>query len=293
MMTVRDPWVNMLRATIACFAAGVGGADAITVQPFDACLGLPDAFARRIARNTQSLLLEEAGVARVLDPAGGSPYVERLTEDLARTAWAWFQEIERGASIAEKLGATRRGRDDDIAHRRFPITGVSEFPNVTERLPARPPGHGLAYPYETGLPRIRYAEPYEELRALADAQPARPVVFLATIGPVAQHTARASFAANLFQAGGLATVTSGPGTDPDAIAGAFADAGTTVACLCSSDHLYGEHGEAVAAALRKAGAARIWLAGRDEFPGVDGLVNAGSDAPAVLRATFDDLGVRR
>ncbi|MBO3751616.1 methylmalonyl-CoA mutase [Streptosporangiaceae bacterium NEAU-GS5] len=292
MMTARDPWVNMLRTTVACFAAGAGGADAITVQPFDACLGLPDAFARRIARNTQSLLLEEAGVARVLDPAGGSPYVERLTEDLARTAWAWFQELEGGASAADRLAATRGRRDADIAHRRFPITGVSEFPNLAERLPVRPAGHGLAQAEDGHLPRVRFAEPYERLRAMADALPARPVVFLATIGPVAQHTARASFAANLFQAGGLATVTSGPGTDPEAIAEAYADSGTPVACLCSSDALYAEHAEAVATALRKAGAERIWLAGRGDFPGVDGTVNLASDALAVLRATFEDLGVR-
>src|SRR4051812_8854890 len=94
MTTRRDPWVNMLRTTIACFAAGVGGADVVTVQPFDAALGLPDSFSRRIARNTQNLLIEEGSLARVLDPAGGSWYVESLTEELAQGAWSWFTEIE-------------------------------------------------------------------------------------------------------------------------------------------------------------------------------------------------------
>ncbi|WP_433423544.1 methylmalonyl-CoA mutase family protein [Microtetraspora malaysiensis] len=302
MMTERDPWVNMLRTTLACFGAGVGGADAVTVQPFDAVLGLPDAFARRIARNTQSLLLEEAGVARVLDPAGGSWYVERLTADLAESAWAWFQEIERAGGMAvalerlvpERLAATRARRADGVAHRRDPITGVSEFPNLTERLPEREPGHGLAgAPSGAGLPRVRYAEEFEALRDLADAQDERPTVFLATIGPVAVHTARASFAANLFAAGGVATVTSGPGTDAAAIAAAFRDAGTPVACLCSSDRLYGERAEAVAAALREAGARRVWLAGKGEYEGVDDRVYAGCDALGVLRTTFDDLGVTR
>ncbi|GLX01210.1 methylmalonyl-CoA mutase family protein [Microtetraspora sp. NBRC 16547] len=304
MMTARDPWVNMLRTTLACFGAGAGGADAVTVQPFDAVLGLPDAFARRIARNTQSLLLEEAGVARVLDPAGGSWYVERLTADLAERAWAWFQEIERAGGMAvalerlvpERLAATRARRADGVAHRRDPITGVSEFPNLTEKLPEREPGPGLAGTgaiSEEGLPRIRYAEEFEALRDLADAQDERPTVFLATIGPVAVHTARASFAANLFAAGGVATVTSGPGTDAEAIAAAFHDAGTPVACLCSSDRLYGEHAEAVAAALREAGARRVWLAGKGEYEGVDDRVYAGCDALGVLRTTFDDLGVSR
>ncbi|MEV7808697.1 methylmalonyl-CoA mutase subunit beta [Microbispora sp. NPDC088329] len=305
MMTVRDPWVNMLRTTVACFAAGVGGADAVTVQPFDACLGLPDAFARRIARNTQSLLVEEADVARVADPAGGSWYVERLTDDLAGRAWEWFREIERAGGMAaalerlvpERLAVTRARRADNLAHRRDPITGVSEFPDPQERPLSRRPGPGLAVTSGgvpgVGLPVMRYAEEFEALRDLADAQPSRPTVFLATIGPVAAHTARAAFAANLFAAGGVATVTSGPGTDPAAIAEAFRDCGTPVACLCSSDRLYGEHAAAVAAALREAGARTVWLAGRGEYEGVDAALYAGCDALGVLRATFDELGVSR
>ncbi|MFF4614825.1 methylmalonyl-CoA mutase family protein [Nonomuraea jabiensis] len=299
MMTARDPWVNMLRTTLACFAAGVGGAEAVTVQPFDACLGLPDAFSRRIARNTQALLLEESGLGRVIDPAGGSWYVERRTADLAERAWAWFQEIEAAGGItraaglvSDRIAATRARRADDVAHRRLPITGVSEFPNVHEK-PVRPPTTAQAAPETGGLPRIRYAEEFEALRDLADAQPVRPTVFLATIGPVAAHTARAAFAANLFQAGGLDTETAGPGTDPEQIATAFAVSGASVACLCSTDKLYAQHAAAVATALRKAGARKVWLAGKGEYEGVDGNLYAGCDALAVLRETFDDLEVTR
>ncbi|GAT64618.1 methylmalonyl-CoA mutase [Planomonospora sphaerica] len=301
MMTARDPWVNMLRTTLACFAAGVGGADAVTVQPFDARLGLPDAFSRRIARNTHALLVEEAHVARVTDPAGGSFYTERLTADLAERAWAWFQEIERAGGmaralesglVADRLAATRERRAADIARRRFPITGVSEFPNLDERLPERAP-RPAAPAGAGGLPVVHHAREFEALRDLADAQETRPVVFLATIGPVAAHTARASFAANLFQAGGLATVSCGPLTDPGEIAAAFTASGARVACLCSGDKLYGEHAEAVAAALAGAGAKRVWLAGRGDHPNVDGNLYAGCDALAVLRETFGDLGVGR
>ncbi|MFI7124498.1 methylmalonyl-CoA mutase family protein [Nonomuraea sp. NPDC050153] len=299
MMTARDPWVNMLRTTLACFAAGVGGAAAVTVQPFDACLGLPDAFSRRIARNTQALLLEESGLGRVIDPAGGSWYVERRTADLAERAWAWFQEIEAAGGIAraaglvsDRIAATRARRADDVAHRRLPITGVSEFPNVHEK-PVRPPTPAQAAPETGGLPRVRYAEEFEALRDLADAQPERPTVFLATIGPVAAHTARAAFAANLFQAGGLDTETAGPGADPEQIATAFAMSGASTACLCSTDKLYAQHAAAVATALRKAGARKVWLAGKGEYEGVDGNLFAGCDALAVLRQTFDDLEVTR
>lgn len=308
MMTARDPWVNMLRTTLACFAAGTGGADAVTVQPFDARLGLPDAFARRIARNTHALLVEEAGVARVIDPAGGSWYVERLTEELAGKAWEWFQEIERAGGmaaalesglVAGRLAATWERRSENIAHRRDPITGVSEFPDLAERIPVR-----RARPGRAG--GVRYAQEFEALRDLADAQESRPKVFLATIGPVAAHTARASFAANLFQSGGIATVTAAaaapgadpaaaaaPGVDPGRIAAAFTASGAAVACLCSSDRLYGEHAEAVAAALRQAGARKVWLAGKGEFAGVDANLYAGCDALGVLRTTFDDLEVAR
>ncbi len=161
MMTERDPWVNMLRTTVACLGAGAGGADAITVLPFDSALGLPDDFARRIARNTQAILHDEASLARVIDPAGGSWYVERLTDQLARAAWAWFQEVERAGGqhaalrsglIAERIAQNWAKRTANLARRREPVTGVSEFPDLGERpvvrdpAPARPGG---------GLPRVR------------------------------------------------------------------------------------------------------------------------------------------
>ncbi|MZE69124.1 methylmalonyl-CoA mutase subunit beta, partial [Streptomyces sp. SID5789] len=103
MMTRRDPWVNMLRTTVAALAAGTGGADAVTVLPFDHALGLPDAFARRIARNTSTVLIEESHLTRVIDPAGGSWYVERLTDELAHAAWTFFQDIERAGGQAAAL----------------------------------------------------------------------------------------------------------------------------------------------------------------------------------------------
>jgi len=291
MMTARDPWVNMLRTTIAAFAAGVGGADAVTVQPFDAALGLPDDFARRIARNTQSLLLEESSLSRVADPAGGSWYVESLTEELAQAAWRWFQRIEaagglaaalRTGLIAGELATTWERRQDALAHRRDPITGVSEFPNLAERRPERAKA---PEPLGGGLPRVRYAQDFEQLRDAADAAADRPKVFLATLGSVAQYTARATFAANLFQSGGIETVL---GTVDE-----FAGSDTTVACLCSADKVYAEEAATAARALREAGAGKVWLAGKGEYAGVDDYVFTGCDALGVLRTTLDDLGVAR
>ncbi|MER5863352.1 methylmalonyl-CoA mutase family protein [Kitasatospora sp. NPDC002040] len=307
MMTERDPWVNMLRTTVACLAAGVGGADSVTVQPFDSVVGLPDAFARRIARNTQAVLLEESYLARVIDPAGGSWYVERLTDELARAAWAWFQEIERaggqraaltGGLVGERIAATWAKRSTALAKRRQPVTGVSEFPNLKEQPLVR---ESAPAPLGGGLPRVRYAEAFELLRARSDAHlaatGARPRLVLAALGPAAVHTARSSFAANLFQAGGIETVTV-EGTEPAALAEAFRADGAGVACLCSSDPGYAEHAAPVAAALKAAGAGRVLLAGRpgaleDDLrqAGVDEFVFAGGDAVALLSALLDEIGV--
>ncbi|MFE7356787.1 methylmalonyl-CoA mutase small subunit [Streptomyces sp. NPDC057543] len=306
MMTRRDPWVNMLRTTLACLGAGVGGADSVTVLPFDHALGLPDAFARRIARNTSTILLEESHLARVIDPAGGSWYVERLTVELADAAWAFFQEIERSGGhaaalrsgmIGERLAATWAARSRDLARRKEPVTGVSEFPQLTER-----PVEREAAPAEVsatasgGLPRVRRDEAFEALRARSDAHLAatgqRPQVFLAALGPAAAHTARASFASNLFRAGGIEPVHDPVSVDAATAADAFRASGATVACLCSSDALYAEQAGAVAGALASAGALRVFLAGRPGgYTGVDEYVFTGSDVVAVLSSVLDRMGV--
>ena len=137
----RDPWVNLLRTTATCFAAAVGGADSITTLPYDAAAGLPSAFGQRIARNTQLLLLEESSLNRVIDPAGGAWYVESLTDQMARAAWAEFQAIEAAGGIVEELlsGAlaariamVNAEREKNLARRKDALTGVSEFPNIHE-----------------------------------------------------------------------------------------------------------------------------------------------------------------
>ncbi|WP_329201812.1 methylmalonyl-CoA mutase small subunit [Streptomyces sp. NBC_01435] len=305
MMTRRDPWVNMLRTTLACLGAGVGGADSVTVLPFDHALGLPDAFARRIARNMSTILLEESHLARVIDPAGGSWYVERLTAELADAAWSFFQEIERSGGqaaalrsgmIGERLAATWAARSKDLARRKEPITGVSEFPQLAERPVEREPAPAGAATASGGLPRVRRDEAFEALRARSDAHLAatgeRPKVFLAALGPASAHTARASFAANLFQSGGIEPVHDPVSVDATTAAAAFKAGGATVACLCSSDALYAEQAAAVAEALGSAGARQVFLAGRPgEYPGVDAYVFAGSDVVTVLSSLLDRMDV--
>ncbi|MFF7986702.1 methylmalonyl-CoA mutase family protein [Streptomyces sp. NPDC007901] len=291
MMSRRDPWVNMLRTTIATLAAGVGGADSVTVLPFDHALGLPDAFARRIARNTSTILVEESHLARVVDPAGGSWYVEQLTDELAHAGWEFFRTIERDGGQAAvlrsgrlrtDLATTWAERSKKLAKRREPITGVSEFPLLAEKPVEREPA---PEPPSGGLPRVRRDEAFEELRARSDAHlaatGARPRIHLATLGSATEYTGRATFASNLFQAGGIEPVTGG----------SFEESGATEAVLCSSDAQYAEQAARTAESLKAAGARHVFLAGRGDFPGIDSYVFAGCDAVAVLSETLDRMGV--
>ena len=140
-LTTRDPWTNLLRSTTHCYAAVIGGADVVTVLPFDSALGRADELARRLALNTHNILREECHLDRVDDPAHGSYLFERLTHDLAAAAWERFQRLEsaggmtvqlRSGAIARELGETLARRRQAIATRRDPITGVSSYPNLEE-----------------------------------------------------------------------------------------------------------------------------------------------------------------
>jgi methylmalonyl-CoA mutase len=266
-LTKYDPWVNMLRGTVAAFAAGVGGATSVTVLPFDTALGIPDALGRRVARNTSSLLIHESHVARVTDPAGGSYAVEKLTDDLARRGWEELQKLEADGGVDAALdrpgGFHDRIRDEamqprrqQVATRRRAITGVSEFPNLHESLPERRPWPESSR--ENGADR--YGLAFEALRD----DPATTPVLLATLGPVAQHTARATFAANLLAAGGVDTTSAGPTTSAEDVVTAFrnADPQTGVVCVAGTDAAYAEWGAEVVAELREAGASYVVLAGK-------------------------------
>ena len=308
MMTRRDPNVNMLRTTMAVAAAGFGGADAIAVLPHTAALGLPDGFARRLARNTQTILLEESNLFRVGDPAAGSGGIEALTSEICEAAWKLFQEIESVGGVAEalqsgllqkKVTEIREARLRNIALRKDPLTGVSEFPNINEpKEPVaddKPDFDQLSSPL--GLARHRLSEPFEALRDAADAMKERPRVFLANLGKPADFTARAAFGRNLFEAGGIAAVTNEGFTSAVAAAKAFKASGAKIACICSSDEIYAAQAEATAKAIKAAGARSVWLAGRAgdneaayKAAGIGGFVYVGCDVVAALQETQKAIG---
>lgn len=304
MMSRRDPWVNMLRTTLAAFGAGVGGATSVTVLPFDASVpgGLQStsrSFADRIARNTQLLLLEESHLGHVVDPAGGSWYVESLTDALADAAWSVLQTVEAAGglsaaiasgSVAESITRIRDARDADIANRTSPITGVSEFPNLDE--PALDPSRRGGEDYRYGLA-------FENLRDRSDAHleatGSRPTVLIAGLGPQAETTGRVTFITNLLAAGGIEA--RNPGASET---GHYAEAaeGAGIAVLCGADKRYATEGPEAVAALRTAGVSTVYVAGAEKrFPAdaadrPDGFLGLGIDAVAALSSLLDQLGVK-
>ncbi len=312
MMSRTDPWVNILRATISSFSAALGGADAVCALPFTSAIGLPDAFARRVSRNLQFLLLDESNLWRVADPAAGAGGFEALTDSLAEKAWDLFKEIEREGGIVESLvkgavqgriAAVRAKRDKAIAYRKEPLLGTSEFPAIHEapvsvlkqadaadRTLPPPPSPALT---ATALPSIRLSEPYERLRRKSDTYFAknsrRPAVFLANIGSIAAFTGRATFAKNFFEAGGVEALTNDGFADGAAAAKAYVQSGAKIACLCSSDEVYEEKALEAVTALQAAGCEHIYFAGKggDLAPmlqqaGVKTFIFIGCDALTVL-----------
>ena len=307
MMTVAEPYVNVMRAALAAFSAGLGGADSVTLLPFTQAVGLPDAFARRLARNTQLIELREARLGTVADPAAGAGGFETLTEGLCEKAWALFQAIEAAGGLAKSLeqGLIQQAVAEaaatlkrDVARGKTPLTGVSAHPHIgAERIAVLPDAASPAPAAASGaLAPFRLAEPFEALRAAAERL--QPRMFLAAIGPLSAHMRRVGFARETFEAGGVATIAGAGAEDAGRLAEAFRASGAAMACLCGTDEAYAERAEPFAAALKAAGARALYLAGRPgereaalRAAGVDGFVYAGMDMVAALAEVLRRAGL--
>lgn len=310
MLTRYDAQTNILRITTAAFGAAIGGADVVTTSNFTDALGGPTPFARRVARNTQHVLLEECRLGHVADPAGGSWFVEKLTRDLADKAWALMQEIEAqgGVVVALQSGwlqnavtTARTARQRAIATRRETITGVTDFPLLggkapavdasDRRLPAGKP------PAANALAPIRWAEPFESLCERAAA--ATPSVFFANLATLAEFGPRAQFSRNLLAVGGVGSL--GPEdahASIDALIDAFRASGATVALITGTDAYYADHAENAAQRLKAAGAVWVALAGKPgenearwRAAGVDQFVFVGVDVLKELETLHAALGI--
>lgn len=304
MMTRYDAWTNILRVTTAAFAAAVGGADDITTYPLTDVLGLPTPFGRRVARNTQHVLMEECRLGHVADPAGGAWFVEKLTQELAAKAWEIMQGIEaeggivaslHAGSLQKRVADARAARQKLIATRRETITGVSDFPLVGAATPdfiARPPVVAVG-----GLEPIRWAEPFETLRERAEKH--APRTFFANLGALAEFGPRAQFARNFFGVGGIASVGEEDAyASMEALVDAFRSTGLRIAVIASTDTYYAEHAENCAQRLKAAGADWIVLAGkpgdaeaRYRAAGVDQFIFAGADVLKELETLHLALGI--
>lgn len=307
MMTRYDPHTNILRTASAAFAAGIGGADSITALPFTTMLGLPDAFARRLARNAQTIFVEESGLARVDDPGAGSGAIEALTGAIARKAWDGFREIEaeggllaalRSGTYQRKIEMVRRARSDKLACRQIGITGISEFPNLepamTRVLAPRPASANPAPPRCENIPQLvteRLAEPFEALRdrAAAIAKTGTPAkVFLCRLGPYGDFAESAQSPVNFFAAAGLETVELGGTETPAEAADAFEKSGGRVACIVGNDPTLLRLAAPLASALKKVGAAQVCvIGGNASSQDIDFAINKGTNALKILRGVLD------
>jgi len=282
----RDPYTNLVRTACAGLAAAAGGADVITVRPLTERLGGPTPFSRRLARNLQILLQEESHLGKVADPAGGGFLHEHLAADLAQAAWSAFQSLEasggwravlKSGALREQAEADAARRIADLASGRSDLIGVTAFPALEPDAPRAGPALPPAAP-PAGLPEpCALADPFEKLADAASALSPRPQVFLATLGPASAFGARATFAANRLAVAGIEALSPQPHDGVQACADAFKASGLKAAVICGTDDAYAETGADLASALKKAGAAAVWLAGRPGKDAADTLTRAGVD----------------
>lgn len=252
--TIYDAHVNLLRSQTECMSAALAGVESITVTPFDTPYQTPDTFSERIARNQQFLLKEESHLDKVVDPAGGSYYVETLTVSIAKEAWKLFLEVEEkggfltcvnDGSIQAAVRETSAKRHTDVARRKEILLGTNQYPNINETAAAKivtdgctcSCGHGEC-DTEAGLPTSRAASDFEALRLATEASSHRPKVFMLTIGNLAMRLARAQFSTNFFGCAGYEIMDNlGFDTVEQGVDAALAK-GADVIVLCSSDDEY-------------------------------------------------------
>lgn len=255
--TLYDAHVNLLRSQTEAMSAALAGVDSITVVPFDTPYKTPDAFSERIARNQQFLLKEESHLDKVVDPAGGSYYVETLTVSIAQEAWKLFLDVlDKGGffalvnegEIQKAVNESNKKRHTNVARRKEILLGTNQFPNFNEKAadkiekPIECKGCGCSSKEgnnpEHALDNSRKASDFESLRLATEHSAVRPKVFMLTIGNLAMRLARAQFSSNFFGCAGYEIIDNiGFETVEDGVKAAF-DKGADVIVLCSSDDEY-------------------------------------------------------
>ena len=249
--TIYDPYVNILRNTTEGMSASIGGINSMTINPFDITYKESDEFSRRNARNTQLILKEESYLDKIADPAGGSYYIENLTDSIAAASWKKFKDIEENGGliqllqkgiIKEEIEATAQKRDMDIAQRKTSILGTNQYPNINETMLDK-----IKRTLDSdnkGLNPYRGAEAFEDIRLATEKHTKetgkRPGVFLLTMGNLAMRKARATFSENFFGCAGY-EIFDNPGfKNTDEAINAALDSEKEIVVICSSDDEYSE-----------------------------------------------------
>lgn len=252
--TIFDAHVNLLRSQTEAMSAALAGVDSITVTPFDKPYKTPDAFSERIARNQQFLLKEESHLDKIVDPAGGSYYVETLTVSIAQEAWKLFLEVEEkggflanvnNGTVQAAINASSEKRHADVARRKEILLGTNQYPNFNEmaadKIETTGCSCGCAEHSETnegGLSTKRQGSDFEELRLATERATNRPKVFMLTIGNLAMRLARSQFSSNFFGCAGYEIIDNlGFNTVEEGINAAM-DKNADIVVICSSDDEY-------------------------------------------------------
>lgn len=306
--TVYDPYVNMLRVTTESMSAVIGGADSLTVSPFDEIKGTVNGFSERIARNTQIILKEEAYLDKIADPSAGSYYIETLTQSVANEAWKLFVKTEENGGfikafkagiIQNAINQTQQSRLNRVATRREILLGTNQFPNADEVIKGqKQPADEKASENTLAKPinKCRAALEFEKLRTATDNAAKRPKAFMLTIGALAWRKARASFSWNFFACGGYEVVDNlGFETVEEGVKAAL-DAGADIVVLCSSDDEYAEFAPQAKALLNDK--AQLVIAGAPECAdelkakGIEYFVHVKSNVLETLQHFNKVLGIK-
>ncbi len=255
-MTLFDAHVNLLRTQTEAMSAALAGVDAMTVTPFDYAYAQPDEFSERLARNQQLLLKEESHFDKVVDPAGGSYYIETLTASIAEQAWKLFLEVEeaggflaqvKSGAVQDAVNGSHKLRLEAVSKRKESLLGTNQFPNFTEKAGEKQPmdckchcGCGGETMYKT-LDSARAASEFEALRLTTEQSEKAPVAFMLTIGNLAMRQARAQFSCNFLACAGYKVIDNlGFETVEDGVKAAM-DAKADIVVICSSDDEYAEY----------------------------------------------------
>ena len=304
--TVYDPYVNMLRGTTEAMSATIAGVHSLEVMPFDASFETPTEFSKRIARNVELLLKNESHFDQVVDPAGGSYYVENLTQSIAAEAWKLFLEIEekggyteayKAGLIVERIKASAAAKDKNIATRRQTLLGANQYPNFTEVAGKEITAESVTRKQAEGNVLVPYrgAMAFEEMRLQVDRSGKEPKAFMLTCGNLGMARARSQFSCNFFACAGIKVIDNTYFKSIEEGAKAALESKAQIVVVCASDDDYAEAAPKVKELL--GGKAILVVAGAPacapelEAQGITNFINVKSNVLETLKFYLKEMGI--